>query len=58
MASVSSKEDIEKGLKLGAADFMIKSQFDLDEVITKIKKLIYFHTKLQKWQKIIGKNIF
>jgi len=40
LSNLSSKEDIEKGLKLGASDFLIKSQFDLDEVIVKIKSFI------------------
>lgn len=40
LSNLDSKEDIEKGLKSGASDFMIKSQFDLDEVIEKIKSLI------------------
>ncbi len=40
LSNLDSKEDIEKGLKLGASDFLIKSQFDLDEVITKIKSFL------------------
>jgi len=40
LSNLSSKEDIEKGLKLGAVDFLVKSQFDLDEVIAKVKKVI------------------
>jgi len=40
LSNLSSKEEIEKGLKLGASDFLIKSQFDLDEVIAKIKNLL------------------
>jgi DNA-binding response OmpR family regulator len=40
LSNLSSKEDIERGLKLGASDFLIKSQFDLDEVIVKIKSFI------------------
>lgn len=40
LSNLGSKEDIEKGLKLGAATFLIKSQFDLDEVISKIKSYL------------------
>jgi len=40
LSNLSSKEDIEKGLKLGAADFLIKSQFASGEIITKIEKLL------------------
>lgn len=37
LSNLDSKEDIEKGLKLGASDFLIKSQFASDEIIAKIK---------------------
>lgn len=40
LSNLSSKEDIERGLKLGASDFLIKSQFSLPEVIEKIKNFI------------------
>lgn len=40
LSNLNSKEDIEKGLKLGASDFLIKSQFDSDEIITKIKSTL------------------
>jgi len=40
LSNLSSKEDIEKGLKLGASDFLIKSQFASEEIIEKIKSFI------------------
>jgi DNA-binding response OmpR family regulator len=40
LSNLDSKEDIERGLKLGASDFLIKSQFDSDEVINKIKSFL------------------
>lgn len=40
LSNLSQKEDIEKGLKSGASDFLVKSQIDLDEVIAKIKGLV------------------
>lgn len=40
LSNLSSKEDIEKGLKLGASDFLIKSQVASEEIIEKIKNLI------------------
>ena len=33
LSNLSSKNDIDRGIKLGASDFLIKSQVDLDEVI-------------------------
>lgn len=40
LSNLSSKEDIEKGLKLGASDFLIKSQFESEEIIAKIKSFL------------------
>lgn len=40
LSNLGQQEDIDKGLKLGAADFMIKSNFTLDEVSNKIKEVI------------------
>lgn len=39
-SNLDSKENMEKGLKLGAADYMVKSQCTLEEIIEKIKKFI------------------
>lgn len=40
VSNLDAKEDIEKGLKLGASDFLVKSQFATDEIIAKIKSFI------------------
>ena len=40
LSNLDSKEDVEKGLKSGASDFLIKSQFALDEVVKKIKSYL------------------
>ncbi|MDZ7799091.1 MAG: response regulator [Patescibacteria group bacterium] len=40
MSNLSKKGDIEKGLKLGAKDYLIKTEFNLDDFINKIKKVI------------------
>lgn len=40
LSNLGQKEDIEKGMKLGAVDFMIKAHFTPSEIITKIKGLI------------------
>lgn len=37
LSNLGQQEDIDKGLQLGAADFMIKSNFTLDEVSAKMK---------------------
>ncbi|MFA5021252.1 MAG: response regulator [Patescibacteria group bacterium] len=40
LTNLSQKADVERGLKLGAADFLIKAHFMPSEVVEKIKKLI------------------
>ena len=40
LSNLGQQEDIDRGMKLGAADFMIKSNFTLDEVSAKIKGLV------------------
>lgn len=37
LSNLGQQEDIDKGLKAGASDFMIKSNFTLDEVSAKMK---------------------
>lgn len=37
LSNLDSKDDIEKGLKLGASAFLIKSQLNSNEIIEKIK---------------------
>lgn len=40
LSNLGQKEDIEKGMKLGATDFMIKAHFTPSEIIEKIKVLL------------------
>ncbi len=40
LSNLGQKEEIEKGLKLGASDYLIKAQFTTDEILEKIKKTV------------------
>jgi len=40
ISNLSQKQDIEKSLKLGAVDYIIKALFTSEEVIDKIKKIL------------------
>lgn len=40
LSNLGQKEDIEKGLKLGANDFLIKAHFTPGEIIEKIKNVL------------------
>lgn len=40
LTNLSQKNDIEKGLKLGAIDYLVKAQLTPQEVIEKIKKIL------------------
>ena len=40
LSNLGQKEEIEKGLKLGAVDYLIKAQFTTEEILEKIKKFI------------------
>jgi DNA-binding response OmpR family regulator len=40
LTNLSQKPDVEKGLKLGANDYLIKAHFMPSEVVEKIKKLV------------------
>ncbi len=40
LSNLGQKEDIEKGLKIGAADYLIKAQFTPDEIVEKIKNVL------------------
>jgi len=40
LSNLGQKEEIEKGLKLGASDYLIKAQFTTEEILEKIKKFI------------------
>ncbi|MCX6712316.1 MAG: response regulator [Candidatus Vogelbacteria bacterium] len=39
-SNLGQKEDIEKARNLGATDFLIKANFTLDDVVTKIKEIL------------------
>lgn len=39
-SNLGQKEDIEKSMRLGATDFIIKSELDLNDLITKIHTLL------------------
>ena len=40
LSNLGQKEDIEKGMKLGAKDFLIKAHFTPGEIIEKIKTIL------------------
>lgn len=40
LTNVSQKADVDKGLSLGAADYLIKAHFMPSEVVAKIKNLV------------------
>ena len=40
LSNLGQKEDVEKGLKLGAAGYLIKAHFELDEIVERIKDVI------------------
>ncbi len=40
LSNLGQKEDVEKGLKLGAADYLIKAHFTPGEIIEKIKNIL------------------
>jgi DNA-binding response OmpR family regulator len=39
LTNLGQKEDIERGLKLGAVDYLIKAQFTPQEVVEKVKQV-------------------
>lgn len=39
-SNLGQKEDIEKSMRLGATDFIVKSELDLNDLITKIHTLL------------------
>ncbi len=40
LSNLGQKDDIERGMKLGAADYMIKAHFTPGEIIEKIKTIL------------------
>jgi len=48
LSNLGGKEDVEKGLKLGASDYLIKAQFTPEEIIVKVKKIFEFELGTEK----------
>ena len=40
LSNLGQKEDVEKGMKLGAVDYLIKAHFTPGEIIEKIRKIL------------------
>lgn len=40
LSNLSQKEDIDKGIKLGAADYLVKAQFTPEEIVEKVKNAL------------------
>jgi DNA-binding response OmpR family regulator len=40
LSNLGQKEDIERALKLGAQDYLVKAHFTLEEIVGKIKKFL------------------
>ena len=40
LSNLGQKEEVEKGLKLGANDYMIKAHFTPDEIVEKVQKIL------------------
>jgi DNA-binding response OmpR family regulator len=40
LSNLSQKEDIDKGIKLGASDYIIKAQFTPEEIVDKVKNIL------------------
>ena len=40
LSNLGQKDDIERGLKLGAVDYLIKAQFTPGEIVKKIAKIL------------------
>jgi len=40
LSNLGQQEDIERGLKMGAIDYLVKSQFDINQVVDKIKNVL------------------
>lgn len=40
LSNLGQKDEFERGLKLGAKDFWVKAQHDLDEIVQKAKQIL------------------
>ena len=41
LTNLGQKDDVEKGLEAGAADYLIKAHFKPSEVVDKVKKVLH-----------------
>lgn len=41
LSNLGQKDDIEKGVKLGASDYLIKAHFTPGEIIAKVKEILH-----------------
>lgn len=39
LSNLGQKEDVDKGIRMGAADYLIKAQFTPEEIIAKVKEI-------------------
>jgi DNA-binding response OmpR family regulator len=40
LSNLGQREDVEKGMKLGATDYLVKAHFTPNEIVEKIKKIL------------------
>ena len=40
LSNLGQKEEIEKGMALGATDFLVKAKFDLSDIVSKVKNAL------------------
>lgn len=40
LSNLGQKDELERGLKLGAKDFWVKAEHDLDEIVQKVKQTL------------------
>ncbi|MDD5342578.1 MAG: response regulator [Patescibacteria group bacterium] len=50
----ASEEDVNRGLELGAVAYLIKSEYQPDEVVTKVKEILAGYTHDQEIPKVSG----
>ena len=40
LSNLGQKGEIEKGLELGAVDFLVKAEFDLNDIVDKVQGIL------------------
>ena len=40
LSNLGQKEDLDKAMSLGAKDYMVKANFTLDEIVTKVRGIV------------------